>query len=1042
MGRLVHLHNHTDYSFLDGMMTPAMMVAAAEQSGCYAVAITDHGEVAGHIDFMDAVGGSSVKPIYGYEGYHWVPCQQENKKKPFHLTLWARNQEGFRNLWGLASDVYSKADELGHKRPLMTVDVMRKYGNGIIAGSACMSGAIAKMLASGDRERASLYLDLYRDIFDDFYIEIHTNSMPEQASLNRLLIDFAHDKDVPVVYAIDSHYAVQSDAAIHDAYMGIQFRKKASEQTEVYSPDYYLMDEAEIRRRLAYLGDEAVARTFAGVERLVDSISFDVSVDRSLKMPHTAHTGSSSEALVEMAREGMARKVASSISDEWRSTLGEYVDRMNYELDVICNNGLADYFLVVSDYTKWAKERMLVGPARGSAGGSLVCYLLDITEVDPMQAGLYFERFLNEGRLGSLPDIDLDFPDDRRHMIEDYLKSVYGADRVATIGTVGRFKAKSAIKDAAAYYGMDFKESSELTSLIDTSGTPDGDFDTVLEDIPNQEKLAWYQKQWGDVFKVAQRIYGLARQSGKHPAGVIISPEPLSECLPTRVRDGRVSTQFDMHAVDKMGFLKVDILGLRTLATLTQLNDLLGEPVDFYSLRDTSDGMSGVFDMLSAGDTVGVFQLESDGMTGLCRAMKPRSIDDLSVAVALYRPGIIDAGMFDVYLNRRSGHEPVVFDHPLLEPILGDTYGVMVYQEQVMEICQSLAGYTMVEADNMRSIIGKKKIDKMAEEGVKFVDGCVANGIDRSTATGLFENIKAFGRYSFNRAHSYAYGMISMWTAWAKANHPAEYMTALLNTDPANAETYLAWCKRNGVAVLPPDVNRSGLRFTVDGGAIRFGLLGVKHIGESAATGIIENRPYTGLADFVSKVPSRVNKRSVEVLIDCGAFDSLDQNRAHLAHWFSLVKKRGTQRYLPDAVEAVPDYTTRRKSELEAELLGFSVGNSMFDVALQRLGDLASALVPADNIEVGSVGVAVLQVGSVRKHTTKGGSEMAFVDATDSFYGKLSMTVMPQVYAGIRTVLKAGMVAVAEIKAEEYRGKTSYQITNIVPVMDGSPNER
>lgn len=621
--------------------------------------------------------------------------------------------------------------------------------------------------------------------------------------------------------------------------------------------------------------------------------------------------------------------------------------------------------------------------------------------------------------------IDLDFPDERRQDIIKYLQSQYGQEHVAGIGTIQRIGTKQAVLDSAKWYEVDLQETRAFNELI-----VDEDTTESLKES-NEPLMQDYNRKYPEVLELAGKWSGIARQFSQHPAGVIISPKSLYDIIPLRVKDGIQTTQFDMHATEEMGFLKVDILGLRNLTTLTYMAKMINMPLgDFYKLSDTSDGMDKAFDMLCAGDTIGVFQVESRGMTSVVKRLKPRTSQDISAVVALFRPGITDAGMLDIYLKRRNGEVEVEYPHPVMEEVLSDTYGIMVYQEQVMEICQKMAGYSLVEADNVRSIIGKKKIDKLPAEREKFINGCKKNNIDESISTAVFKNIEAFGRYSFNKAHSFSYGLITMWCAWAKANYPAEYMCACLNTDkPEKQQGYLTWCNMNNIDILPPNVNISKQKFTVDSGSIVFGLRGAKFLGTIAADEIISNAPYVSFEDFCERTSTKVNKKHIEQLIKCGAFDWCGERNYLLTKMSTSKIKKGI-RVFDESIANVAPMTKYEKSEHEEEILGYSISGNNFNLKLPIIASLQPI---SDELDAESI--AYIKIVNVKTRDTKSG-QMAFIDFITHTYEEKSMSVSPWEWPKWKDILYEKVFGIAKIKTNMYNNSIRYELLNFIVQLD------
>lgn len=770
--KFTNWHQHSGYSWLDGASLPIDIVRRCKELGMEYVCLSDHGNVAGHIDMYDAAKSEGLIPVLGTELYMKDDKYDNGKPKGYHVCLWALNETGLHNLWAISSNTYYSTGD-GHRIPNASWEHFDGLGEGVACTSACLASAIAKAAEDDDEEMALYFAQRYASIFDEFAIELHTNSMPEQRVVNLWLYKFAKKHGYRVVYSVDAHYAMESDADFHDMWLGCQTKAFYDEKHWTMAHEYYIQGESEVRDRLAYLGQDAVDDCFRGVDELLSKVEpFELDGSHKVpKYPLPDGWSDSSEYMKYLVAKGLFEKVGgckTALEDGGqirvfgnpKTDLTPYLKQLGEEeLPIITENGLSDYFLITADYVTWAKERMLVGPGRGSCVGSLVCYLLGITSIDPMGKGLYFSRFLNEGRLGSLPDIDSDFQDESKHLVHEYLIDNYGVDKVTAVGVTTFFGMKLALKEVCRYYRIPIADANKITSIFDDleDMAGDGDWRDAMPLLKDEDRLfvEGYESQFPDLFARAEKMVGLPRQAGKHAAGYVISPEPLAKLLPIRKSSGdEVISQFDKVAVERMGFLKADVLGLRNLTTLQMAADDVfartGERIDYYSLTDDPFDMD-VWSLFDNGRTLGVFQMEGAGITNVAMRLKPRSVSDLSTIVALYRPGVIGAGMLDKYIARASGDEDVEYVTPMLEPILEDTLGVIVFQEQAMSIFSSLAGFTPTESDHIRAAIGKKKLEKIKAEKPKFIDGCAERGVAREHAEEIFRQIEASGSYSFNR---------------------------------------------------------------------------------------------------------------------------------------------------------------------------------------------------------------------------------------------------------------------------------------------------
>lgn len=979
--QFANLHAHSHYSFLDGLADPDDMCARAAEIGSRYQAITDHGHCVGHYAMVEAARRHGIVPILGSELYLKDGEYHKTGKKGFHLTLWAKNLEGLHNLWDISSrawlheegkDAYTNAlwEDLGDRR------------EGVLCGSACLAGALSAAAKKDDEKMALEFTRRFQSIFDEFYIEIHTNSEPEQRSVNMWLLDFAKRHGIRTVYAIDSHYVRPQDCELQNVMLGCNMGKHFDEQHMRMKQDYYMMDEDEVRQRLAYIGDDDLERCFDGVDHLLSQIE-EFELDRSHKVPKfplPEGWDDSGEYLKYLTAKGLFEKAGGCevlASDEHNKIayrggdtqrLVPYIeDVAKNEFPIIIDNGLADYFLIVSDYTRWAKEHGVeVGPGRGSCAASILCWATGITEVDPMGRGLIFSRFLNEGRLDSLPDIDLDFDVDGRHSVVDYLNEKYGKQYVCAVGTVGTFGIKNAFEDLARYYRLPYKEALSCKAIL-------GRFDKALKNpkewLDNLDMLSDKERgeveammqRYPNVFKYVSRLIGVPRQWGQHAAGYVVSPIPLSSAMPTRLshKTGDIVAQFDKVAIEALGFLKADLLGLRNLSTLANARRMVherhgGDPIDFRKLDD-AQAPEGVWRIFDEGNTLGVFQMGGKDITACAQQLTPRSTMDLSTIVALYRPGVILAGMLQVFINRKLGREPVRYVAPQLEPILKDTYGVIVYQEQSMAICQQLAGYTPLEADHMRSIIGKKKVREMEAEEPKFVRGCVEHsGITAEQATEIFSQIKASGLYSFNKAHSYSYAMITFWTAWMKHMYPVEFYCACFQTvDGKVLPKYMREARKNGFQITMPSVTSVSDDWTIlDDHSIAIGIGSLKGVGDKAVRSIFEGAPYRDFDDF--KARSGANNGVIRTLIKARFFREWHPNAKDLLYRFesndmatNLFGDASTVRF----TEEQPDFTREEIIETEKAMIGMPLTFDPYDDVLRAVEPYAATICSPDDLK-------------------------------------------------------------------------------------------
>ena len=891
--RFVHLHCHTEYSLLDGANKVDKLFERIKSLKQPAVAMTDHGNMFGAVEFYREAMSHGVKPIIGCEIYV-APTSRFEKKgvdkgpKEYnnHLILLAMNKEGYRNLCKLVSLGYMEGF---YYKPRIDKELLKELNGGLIALSACLQGEVSQALSGGNIERAKAAAESYLSMFNDrYYIEIQDNKLPEQEKVNKLLVELAKDLSIPVVATNDCHYGERADYHAHDVLLCVQTGKTISEDNrlKLETDELYVKSAEEMKRGFDYC-PEAVERTLEIADRCNLEMEFGKYHFPTFAPPKEI---SLEDYLDELARSGLEERLH-RVTDA--ATRKAYEDRLNYELDVIKRMQFPGYFLVVADFINYAKRNGIpVGPGRGSSAGSLVAYALKITDLDPIRHVLLFERFLNPERR-SMPDIDVDFCIRGRAQVIQYVKDKYGADRVAQIATFGTLKAKAAIRDVGRALGFLFAETDAIAKLIPA---PKQGFDYPLTESikmePRLQELIKTDPRIKTLIDHALRLEGLVRHASTHAAGVVLSNLPLVDHLPLFVdKEGGIVTQFDMSCVEKIGLVKFDFLGLKTLTLLHDCVKLIqmtqGVKVDLGHLP-LDDKKT--YQLLCNGNTTGVFQLESTGIREMTVKIRPNCFEDLVAILALYRPGPLDSGMAEEYIKRKNGREKNKYLHPLSEPILKDTYGVIVYQEQVMQIAQVLGGYSMGDADILRRAMGKKDPEEMAAQRERFVEGAKKKKIDPQKATEIFDQMETFARYGFNKSHSAAYALVSYQTAYLKTHYPVEFMAALMTWEMGDTDKViknLAECREKGIEVLAPDVNESRSDFTPVGGKIRFGLTAVKNVGEKAVEVILESREKDGafesLFDFCRRVDlTAVNRRVIENLIKCGAFDSTNVSRARM----------------------------------------------------------------------------------------------------------------------------------------------------------------
>jgi len=893
----VHLHVHTQYSLLDGAIRVSDLLKKAREYEMPAIAITDHGNMFGTVDFYQQAQKSGIKPIIGCELYI-APKSRLEKTSGYsgdnanHLVVLAKDITGYRNLVRLSSIGYLEGF---YYRPRIDKEVLRKYREGLIGLSACLHGEIAGKLLKGRQEEAEAAAGEYLDIFghDNFYIEIMENGLAEQDLVNRQLISLAGKMDIKLVATNDCHYLTREDAEAHEILLCIQTGKTIndSDRMKFSTNQLYLRSQEEMKQLFHHL-PEALENTFHISEQCDVKLDLGKFILPEFELENSQE--SLNDHLTKEAEKGfealfplILQKTKEGSEAEIRA---KYQDRLYHELDIIKNMGFAGYFLIVADFVRYAKNSHIpVGPGRGSAAGSLVAYSLGITNIDPIEYSLFFERFLNPDRI-SMPDIDMDFCPEGRNEIIRYVKGKYGSDKVAQIITFGKMQARAVIRDVGRVIGMPYGEVDRIAKLI-----PEG-VNVSLEDaLKTEMRLTDEISRSPEVKKLldlAKSLEGLNRHASTHAAGVVVSDVPLVERVPLykNPKDNEdIVTQFSMNDLQSVGLTKFDFLGLKTLTVINDAVEAIKEDQDIeIDVNSLSLNDELTYRLLSSGDTDGIFQLESSGMKDILVNMKPDCIQDVIALIALYRPGPM--GMVPEFINRKQGKTKISYEIPHLKPILEETYGVILYQEQVMQIAVTVGGYTMSEADTLRKVMSKKKASDMEKERPKFLAGASRNGIPESRAQNIWEKMETFAEYGFNKSHSTAYAMISYQTAYLKSHYPAYFMAALLTSEKDNRDKiikYINDCKGMDIHVLPPDINQSRKIFRAYENCIRFGLAAVKNVGEGAIESIIECRTEKGafksFEDFCMRIdPRKVNKRVIESLIKCGCFDAIEGNRVHL----------------------------------------------------------------------------------------------------------------------------------------------------------------
>jgi DNA polymerase-3 subunit alpha len=1044
-----HLHLHTLYSLLDGAIRMKDLIKTVKSKGMSAVAVTDHGNMFGAIDFYKKAKEAGVKPILGMEAYvaGTKGRSDRTEKVANHLILLAKNEEGYANLRILSSRAYLDGF---YYHPRIDKQLLRDHSGGLFGLTACLGGEVTSACYRGDMDAARAAAREYKDIFapGHFFLEIQSNRLPEQEKANANLKQLSRDVDLPLIATADAHYIQREDAAAHELLMAIASGKTLADSKRMrHSTDQLYVTSPE--EMLAYFSDvpEAVHNTMRIAEQCTLELKLGQPMLPSFRVPE-GHTPDSF--MAELASRGLEQRFAEL---PYKVDRELYLHRLGTELAVISKMGFSSYFLIVQDFINWAKRQGIpVGPGRGSGAGSIVAYALRITDLDPIPYNLLFERFLNPERV-SMPDFDIDFCQDRRDEVITYVSGKYGQDNVGQIITFGSLKAKSVLRDVARVFGLPFSEGDRIAKLVPE--VLNITLKDAIEMEPRLREMIEKPTVLGtledgreitskEVLTIGMALEGLHRQAGMHAAGVVIADKPLWDFVPVYQRPGEnvLITQFAKDEVEAAGLVKFDFLGLTTLTVIQNALDLINRgrpPEQRLTTQSIPIDDAATYDLMSRGDTAGIFQMESSGFTEMVIKLKPSCFEDVIAAGALYRPGPLDSGMVDVFINRKHGREKVTYPHPALEPVLKDTYGVIVYQEQVMQISQVLGGYSLGRADLLRRAMGKKKAEVMAAERQGFLDGCQKNGVDAKVAGEIFDLMEKFAEYGFNKSHSAAYGLITLQTAWLKTHYPVEFMAALLTSEKDNTDkvvAHIAEARGQGYEVLPPDVNVSHLAFGAVEGKIRFGLGAIKGVGEGAIEAILEARaagPFGDLYDFAERVDSRrVNRKVIEALVKAGAFDFEKRPRRQLFESIEKAVDRGAAAQhdravgqsslfglLEDAGSAAPERVARpeyaqveewpekERLAMEKEAIGFYVsGHPLHQYAreLARYARPASAVQRARRDDVVSVAGIVSQL---RERPTKTGKRMAWVTLED-LSGSVELVCFPGKEGGRSVMGKDG----------------------------------
>lgn len=1043
----VHLHNHTHYSLLDGLQKVPEMLDRVKDMGMEAVAITDHGTMSGVIEFYKQAQSRGIKPVIGMETYvaprGYTDKEGKQDASPYHLILLAMNNQGYENLMRLSTKAHLEGF---YYKPRIDRQLLEQHSDGLIALSACIGGELGEALRYGRDQEAEATAQWYKDVFGDrYYLEVqdHGHEWDEQARVNDKILALGDKLGIQVVVTADAHYCQAEDQDAHEVLLCIQTGSQVTDEKRMSLKNMHLhlSEPGEIAERWSQR-PEVLTNTKAIANRCEVEIQLDGMLIPQFDTPQEK---SEKEYLEELAYRGLAaryngvtREEAEGMSiEEIRSqTEPEALERFEFELGIINSMDFADYFLIVADFINWGKEQGIIfGPGRGSAAGSIVSYALNITDLDPLSYGLLFERFLNPDRV-SMPDIDIDIQDDRRGEVIDYTIEKYGEDKVANIVTFGTMAARNAIRDTARVLGVSFNEADRLAKMVPPpvqgKHIP---LEKSLKDVNELKEEYETNPQSRQVFDQAVRLEGTIRSHGVHAAGVVIAPDEIVKYTPLEIaQKGAISTQYSMEPVEEIGLLKMDFLGLSNLTiiknTLRIIRKVYGTDIDLSQLPLDDEA---TFELFRRADTTGVFQFESSGMQRYMKQLHPNNLEDLIALSALYRPGPLSAGYIDDFIATKNGEKEITYDHPNMKSALEPTYGVLVYQEQVMQIAREMCGFSGGQADTLRKAVAKKKADLMAKMKVEFIDGMVEHsGVDRKFAEEYWEKLEGFADYCFNKSHSASYSLISYQTAYLKANYTAAFMAALMTSESEDTDRIaidIAETRHMGIPVLPPDVNESFVEFAVrpigeadNSEGIRFGMSAIKNVGVGAVEEILrarEDGEFASIEDFAKRVSiNTVNRKTWESLIKAGAFDNLE-DRATLLHNLDKIlafaqkiqkeAKNGQTDLFGDAVveesllpkldldtpsEAV---STRESLQWERQLLGVYISHHPLD-AFQSF--LSQQTTPLERITTDGDGATVTIGGiltEVREITTKNGSKMAFVKMEDKT-GELELIVFPKTY--------------------------------------------
>ena len=1032
----VHLHNHSEYSLLDGACRIESMIAWACEQSVPAVALTDHGNMFGAWDFYRKAKDKGVNPIVGCEVYVAPESRRRRGREqgnPYHLTLLSEDASGYRNLMKLVSLGYLEGF---YSKPRIDMEILREHHEGIIALTGCVQGYVPALLVANEREKAVKNFRLLQEIMgvDNLFVEVQNHGIPEEERAYKVMMQLAQEHNVPVVGTNDCHYLHKDDHKMHDVLLCIQMKRTLSESDRMrFLNQFYFKDVDEMHEALAGFPPEAIANTLEIANRCHLELDYGEHIMPTYEVPE----GFTADSY-------LAKRCAEGLQEKYGEISTNLKARFEYELDIIRKTGYAGYLLIVWDYVNFARKQGFPLNARGSAGGSLVLFGLGVTTFDPIKYDCLFERFLNLERI-SMPDIDIDFGDEHRKVVIDYLTDKYGAECVGQVATFSTFAAKAAVTDVGRALDVPVSDVRRVTQLIPT--IPGVTLDESLDEVPQLREVA-EDSENRELMDIAKSIEGMKRHVSIHACGVVLANGPLTDYVPLfKDKNDRIATQFDLKMLEDVGMVKFDFLGLRTLS---EVYDCLARIRERHGVELTLDDIplddTETFQLVSHGLVGGLFQLEtSPGMRRVIMQIKPNKFEDFIPIPALYRPGPIDSGMMDSFIRRKLELEKVAYLHPTLENALKNTYGVCIYQEQVMQIARDMCGFTLGEADILRDAMGKKKMDVLKMQRQKFIKGAEKNGIETETSEEIFDYLEPFGRYAFNRSHTVAYAILSYQTAYLKAHYPREFMAAMMSGESAHSDKvmrYIAECQNLSeflkikMDVLPPDVNGSGWDFTTDGEDIRFGLAAVKNVSEGAIKTIVESREkdgsFTSLQDFCERVDAKsVNKRVIESLVMAGAFDALEGHRAellaNLEHVMKIAQSAQADREkgqmnLFGAVDqetptsqavlnVTPQWSHDELLKNEKEQLGFYLSGHPLEAYDDILKYYTTACAPTlsetpNGTEVYIVGL----ISSLRLTKTKKSGESMAILMVEDLEGVIDVVVFPEAYRTSQNAIEDGSV--------------------------------